>query len=162
MAFKDFSSDQYIRTFDTDEKIRMGSFKTPSSGELGNIRVLLYVIGTLAGNEQIRTVIYPSEDQELAYATSDWMNLSDLVDENDLTVSGNWIGMIRTDFSRENINANNTYYIQCEIRNYTPNFPTLEIGLSHDFPSPRYATSETLFQNTNLAFEIFTYREYGQ
>jgi len=162
MAFKDFASDQYIRTFDTDEKIRLGSFQTQKDGELGNIRVLVYIQGTLVGTEQIRIVVYPSEAQEAAYATSDWMDLSDIVDENGTTTTGNWIGMVRCDFARENINKNNTYYLQCEIRNYTVNYPTLEIGLSHDFPSPRYATGETLFQNTNLAFEIFTYREYGK
>lgn len=162
MAFLDFSEEQYVKTFETGELIRMGSFSTVEDGELAHMRALMYIRGTLAGSEQFRMSVYSCHQYKGLIAQSSWVDLSGITDENGSTITGNFLGMIRVDFNRENINKNNTYYVLAELQNYTENFPTFEIGLSYDFPSPRYATGETIFYNTNLAFEIFTYREYGQ
>lgn len=162
MAFKDFPANQYVKTFETNELVRMGSFQTNENGELKYIRALMYIRGNLAGNEQFRIRLFPTNLYETSIATSSWMSLSNIVDENNIALLGNFVGMIRCDFNRENINKNNTYYVQAELQNYTANYPTFEIGLAYDFPGPRYAIGETKFYKANLAFEIFTYREYGQ
>lgn len=145
MSFQQFAEDQFIKTFETDEVVRMGSFQTSTSGELAHIRVVCYVRGILTGTEKIRIKIYSDSLFSSLLYTSDWAVLP----------YSDWIGWIRCDFDNQSINKNITYYITCEVSGYVNDYPNLELGLAHDFPYPIYATSETFFYDTNLAFQIF-------
>lgn len=159
MAFKDFADVQYIKTVDTGESPRLGSLTAASNGELAHIRVKLYINGTLNGSEQIRLKVYSdSAFQSLLY-TSKWSNINQVIDENGNAVTGDWIGWIRIDFNRENVNNKFPYYIEAEFANYTRNFDTFYLGLAHDFPFPIYDNGEPLFYNHPLAMELFTYIE---
>lgn len=159
MAFKDFSDIKYIKTVDTSETINMGSFSTDANLELGHIRALIYIQGTLGGSEQIRLSIYPTEDSTNATYTSSWSNVGDVLDENGEAVTGNWLGLIRCDFDRENINNNLTYYLKAELQNYTRNSQTFYIGFAYDYPNIIYDNSEDELQDHPLAFEIYGYAE---
>ena len=159
MSFTDFAETQYIKSIDTSETPRMGSFKVATSGELKYMRVKLYVNGTLGGSEQIRLNICGDAACTSALITSDWSDISDIVDEDGVATTGNWLGWVRIDFSRENINKNITYYVSAEFNNYTRNAETFWLGLSYDFPYSIYDNSESLFYNHPLAMEIFTYIE---
>lgn len=159
MAFKDFANNQFIRSFDTDEIVRMGSFSTVSSLELSSVRVLAFVKGTLAGNERIRLKIFTDPAFSKLLHTSQWSNLSGITGEGDVSLTGDFLGMVRVDFNRQNINKTIVYYVACEISDYTPIGDTFFVGLSHDFPSPRYAGAVQKYYQTNLAFEIFGYGE---
>jgi hypothetical protein len=149
MSFLQFSETQYIKTFDTGEIIRMGSFTdTIKDGEFGHIRVLLYVNGTLAGTEKIRINVYSDYGFQNKIFSSDWSD----VPYND------WIGYIRCDFDRQNINKNNTYYLGAELDGYSRS-GTNYIGLSYDFPYPIYDNSEDIFYDHSIAFQLFMYVE---
>lgn len=159
MSFYDFSAEQYVKTIDTSETIRMGSFQVATSLELAHIRILLFIHGvtSLGGSEQVRLKIYTDqyyESSTLLY-TSSWATVSDITN---LGVA-DWIGWITIDFDRENLNKNQAYYVLAEFQNYTRNSETFYFGLSHDFPWPIYDNSENLFYDHPLAMAIFGYKE---
>lgn len=159
MAFKDFANVQYIKTIDTGEAPRMGTFQVAVNGELQYMRVKPYIKGTLSGTEKIRLKIYSDSAFSSLLYTSSWSNIYDVLDEDGSAVTGDWIGWIRVDFNRENINKNMAYYVVAELTGYTRNADDFYIGLAHDFPFPIYDNGESLFYNHPLAFEIFTYTE---
>lgn len=159
MAFKDFAETQYIKTIDTGESPRLGSFQVLENGELKHVRVKLFIKGNFSGNEQIRLKVYSEPTFQSLLYTSNWSNINQVVDENGNTVTGNWLGWIRIDFNEENINKNMTYYLEAEFANYTRNSDTYYLGLAHDFPFPIYDNNEPLFYNHPLAFELFLLTE---
>lgn len=159
MAFADFAETQYVKTVDTGETPRLGAFSTAENGELKYMRVKLYIKGTLSGSEQIRLKIYGDSSFSSLLYTSSWSSISNVTDENGAAVTGDWIGVIRTDFNNENINQNMTYYLEAEFANYTRNSDSFYIGLLYDFPFPVFDNNEPLFYNHPLAFEIFMMTE---
>lgn len=159
MAFKDFASVQYVKTVDTSESPRMGSFSLASSGELGHIRTVLYINGTMSGTEQFRIRVCGDSACSSALATSDWMDLADITDENGNIATGDWVGFVTADFNRENLNKDITYYTAIDFNNYTRNTETFYIGVCHDFPYPIADNSEDLFYNHPLVMAIFTHTE---
>jgi hypothetical protein len=159
MAFKDFSEKMYFKVFDTSETINIGSFDTTQNGELGHLRALVYVKGTLVGSEQIRFTVYPAESSTSAMYTSDWMDISGIVDENGNSVTGNWVGLLKIDFNREHIDSDIEYFLKAELNNYTRDNNTYYIALGFDFPLYVYDNSENYFYDHPLKHEIFLYRE---
>lgn len=152
MAFQDFSETLYIKTMDTGEEIRVGSFATANNMELKYIRLTLYIDGATPTNEQIRMKIYSDSGFSSLLYTSDWSTLSDITG-----VSSRWLGWVRVDFNRENINKNKTYYATIESQNYTRILGTYDIGFAYDFPYPLYDNSENLFYNHPIQTQIFGY-----
>lgn len=151
MSLKDFAKVQYVKTIDTSEVIKIGSFKDISNGELAHIRLLFYIKGLLSGTEKFRTKVYSDAGFTQLLYTSSWSDFS--------TASvGNWLGWIRSDFARENINKNLTYYVSCELTGYTRNADTFYIGVARDWPWPIYDNSENLFYNHPYAMQLFTYK----
>lgn len=159
MGFLDFAETQYIKTIDTGEQPRMGTFKVTQNSELKYMRVKPYIQGTLVGTEKIRLKIYSDTTFTSLLYTSSWSNLYEVVDENGDVATGDWLGIIRIDFNRENLNKNITYYVVAELTGYTRNADTFYIGLSYDFPFPIYDNGQSLYYNHPIAFEIFTYIE---
>ena len=151
MAFKNFSEYLYIKTFDNDERARFGSFQTQDNMELGHIRTVAYINGTLAGTEKMRLKVYSDLGFNNLMFISDWSNFSDLEKIKD------YLFYLRFDFDRQNINKNNKYHVACEIANYNRNGDIFYIGIAHDFPHPVYDNSENLFYNHPLVMQIFGY-----
>lgn len=154
MAFKDFSQDQFVKSLDTGEEGRMGSFTTSVNGELDAVRVLIYIEGvsSLGGTEQIRCKMHGEATFSSPIYTSSFSNISDIPNLG----STNWIGYIRMDFNRENLNQNITYFPTVELQNYTRSGDTFFIGLSYDFPSPIYGTGSVFYRNP-LAMQWFNF-----
>ena len=153
MSFQQFADVQYIKTFDNNEKIRMGSFSVVESLELKYIRSLFYINGTLSGTEQVQMTLYSDPDYSNVLYQS---NTVDIVDIG--TYTNNFIGWIRFDFEQKNINKDITYYPAMTISNYTRNGDTFYIGMSYDFPFPMYDNSEDLFFNHPIGMQIFGYK----
>lgn len=155
MSFLDFAKTQYIKTVDTGEEIRMGSFKDARNEELKHFRLSIYIQGTaLITTEQVRVNIYSENTYTAKMFCSNWSNISDI--EN-LQGDVGWIGWIRIDFNRENINKNLTYYPTIELNNYTRDAQDFYIGFCHDFPFPIYDNLEDLFYKHPLQMQIFGY-----
>ena len=158
MSFRQFSEYQYIRAMDTGEIIKLGGFKLGTSHEIGHMRVLTFINGTLGGSEQLRVNIYSDIGHSKKIFHSDWSNIGGtLENENGALITGNWLGLIRFDFNRQNINKNFFYYASIESQSYTRNGDTFYIGFSYDYPFPRYSNSANASYEANLAFEIFGY-----
>jgi len=148
MSIKDFPNERMIRYFETNEEVRMGSFKLLDHTELRYIGVLLIMVGNFT-TEKIRTKIYSSANYDpnsLLY-TSDWQNL--IVASNT-----NWHGWLLTKFNGEMINKNLTYYLSCEINNYTRNLYSKYFSLCYDCPEPIYGGDPNVYLNNPLAFKI--------
>lgn len=152
MAFLDFAKDQYIKTMDTGELIRMGSFKVAKSMEIKYARVTIFIDGQLQANEQIRINVYSDPTTTSLMYSSSWRSLSDITN-----VSERWLGWLRLDFDRQNWNKNYTYYLAIEAQNYTAILGTYTIGFAYDFPFPIYDNSQSLFYNHPLQCQLFGY-----
>jgi len=157
MSFLNFANELYVKTFDSTEAPRMGSFSLATSGELQYIRTVLFINGvsSLGGSEQVRIKLYGDSDHANLLYTSAWSSISDITDIG----STNWIGYFRLDFSKENLNANITYYVSIETQNYTRNADTFYLGVPYDFPFPIYDNSQDLFVDHPLAMQIFTWQD---
>ena len=162
MSFYDFSENQYVKTVDTSELVRMGGIKPASNIELAHIRVLLFIhdVTMLSGSEAIRLNVYSST----YYYSSTYMFSSSYKNISDITNLGanDWIGWVTVDFNRQNLNKNFYYYVEAEFSNYTRNGESFYFGLSRDFPVPIYDNSENLFYNHPLAMALFGYSEANQ
>jgi len=152
MAFQDFAADQYIKTVDTGEEIRVGSFQTIKNLELKYIRLTIYIDGAIPTNEQVRVNIYSDIGTTSKIFSSEWSNLSEING-----VSSRWLGWVRTDFDRQNINKELIYYPTIELNNYTRVPGSYYIGFCYDFPFPIYDNSEDLFYNHPLQMQLFGY-----
>lgn len=155
MAFQQFNEDVYFKTSDTSEEIRMGSFQVQESGELAHIRVWFYGAGmSSVTNESIKLKVYSDGS-----TTSDFLMFeSDESLITDIGATGDyWLGFLRCDFNKENLNPNLRYWLNATFPNYTRG--TTLFGLCYDYPYPWYVTSgATTFYEENIAFQIFTYR----
>lgn len=151
MSTKNFSKVNFIKSIDTGEEVRCGGFKLKNHGELDHIRPLIYIQGLLSGTERLRAKLYEDSNHTKLLATSQWT--IPLVN----ATLGNWRGLIRIDFNKENINKNITYYIGLELTGYTRNGESFYIGVARDWPYPIYKITPTpqWFYQHPLAVEIF-------
>jgi len=152
MSFLDFPKTNYIKTVDTGEVIRMGTFKTVKSIELTHIRVTIYVSGSAPTNERFRINVCSERTYSSILYQSNWVNVADIPG-----VTADWFGWVRADFDRQNINKNRTYYPSIELDNYSRIPGSFYIGFAWDFPFPIYNNSQPLFYNHPLQMQIFGY-----
>lgn len=159
MSFEQFADLQYVKTFDDGEQVRMGEFQVQNNAELGNIRVLLYINEALnlAGTEQLQMKIYSDPSFQSLIYTSSLANLADITNLPTLAAKG-WLGWLRMDFNRENLNKNIKYYPTITISNYT-RAGSFYCGVAHDFPFPVYENGETEFFKHPIAMQIFDFRQ---
>lgn len=155
MSIKNFSNVQFVKSVDTGEEVRCGRFQLQSSGELGAVRNLVYVQGTLAGTERMRTKFYSDANHTKLLYTSDWSPYLTSA------LTGDWIGFLKTEYNKENINASLSYYIGVEFDGYTRNGETFYIGVCRDFPYPIYKITPTplWFYQHPLATQVFAWIE---
>ena len=158
MSFQKFANTLYVKTFDTAEICRMGTFVLASNMELKYLRVLflMYGVAGRGGSERIRIKIYSDVEHTSVLYTSEWSDIT-LANISGLAGSHSWLGWIRTTFARENLNKNISYYVSCEIENYTRNGDTFYCGLSYDFPHPIYDNSQNSFRYHPLALQVLGY-----
>lgn len=157
MSFSPINGGYLVRTIDTSEILKMGSFDVVNSGWLGHIRVGVFIFNQVGrgGSEKIRTKVYSDSSYSSLLYTSSWTDLNTTTIA-DLKTSHSWIGIVRTDFSKQQINNQLVYYLAIELSNYTYNFGTFWIGSFKDYPYPTYSTA-TSANSAPYKFEIFTY-----
>lgn len=144
MAFLQFSNILVANVFETNETIEVAQFNPDNDGELKYIRCQLHVHGNLpGGTEKIRCKIGLKDDESNPYATSDWVDMADF---DDSSGANDWLGWVRFDFARQNINNQQTYYIWLETANYTRNGTTFYVACMFDYPYPVYSNASWAFQ----------------
>ncbi len=129
MGFLDFPDDLHFRVFDGETDI--GTFKPNEDLEIGHIRLMVYIHGTMAGSEQFRINLYSENDVLLIQG--DYSDIADIT-----TLDTDWIGWVRFDFNRELINSNTTYIAKVESNNYSRNADILYIAAGYDWPLNSY------------------------
>lgn len=157
MAFQNFPNKRIIKEFDADEIIKMGTFNLLNDLELEAIKVFFLFKGTLTGSERIRAIVYSSSGYEStsAIATSDWLDLSSVSAIAALASSQCWHGWLRLYFDKQNLNADFTYYVGCEIDNFTPNGDTKYCGLLYDYPYPTYDNGAVVYRGVSLGMQLY-------
>lgn len=150
MAYLQFPDTLLMKTFDTAERVELGTFQTTDNQELRHIRVNLFQSGTPGGFEELTLNLHTSSDFTGTYASSDTVLMSDVTDN---------LSWVRFDFGRININKNLTYFSTMTTANYTRNGDTFFIALAYDFPVPIYsAGANTNFTDHMLASQIFGFK----
>ena len=155
MSFLNFSELQYINVIDSNESMDCGSFQTQENGELGHIRVLIYINKTsqLSGNETLQLKLYSDSNFEHLIYTSKEAKISDIDYTTDY-----WIGTVTVDFNREAVSSCTRYYLKAEVSNYTKANDHF-IAFGYDYPFRIYATEQARFFEHNIQFQIFTYQD---
>lgn len=152
MAFLDFSDRQFIKTVDTGEEVQMGFFQTTKNMQLAHIRPTIHINGKVCTTEKLRMNIYSDMGYTSLLYQSAWADLNQIP-----TTSLDWIGWIRLDFNRENINKELRYYPTLELSGYTRVVGVSYIGFCYDFPFPIYDNLLTNFYEHPLQMQIFGY-----
>ena len=151
MSITQFPRDLYIKTADTSEEVQLGSFSPAANMELDSIKVWLHIKGTPGGSETIQIKIYGDSAYSNLVYTSTAHALSGIT-------AIDFLGWIKCDFNRENLNKNTTYYPAVVLGNYTRNADTYYIGFVHDWPDGTYHTT-TDINTAPLATQWFGYQE---
>lgn len=136
MAFNQFFEGKVVNVFASNETIELGRFQPLTNHELGHIRAEILVHGNLSGGERLRMKIGLTSDDTAPYATSDWVVASTFDDSDG---SNDWIGWVRFDFDRENVNKNENYFVWIETDSYTRVADTFYLATVFDSPFPTYA-----------------------
>lgn len=129
MALTQYPSHLYVKTFDTSETVKLGSFQVAAATELKYLVLWIYKHGTAGGSEQMRVKLYSSENQQAALYTSDWSALASISG-----ISTYWLGWLRFTFDRANLSANLRYYFAVETTGYTRNEDTYYLSAVLDWP----------------------------
>lgn len=160
MSILNFSEDKYIKTFDSNEEVRLGGFSVApgSAGPIGNVRVFIYIndFTSLGGSETLTMKLYTSTNYSNAYVTSNAASLSDITFDTSDGSKTNYLGYVKFDFNNEWLNPNATYYPTVTIANYTPSGDTFYIGLCYDFPDGVYSDNTGQFFTKPIQTQIFT------
>lgn len=153
MALQNFHNKLFCRIFDTSEEINCGAFQVTDNQELRHIRVLILIYGGVPTTETLTLKLHSESSLSSLYATSDSISLSDVAQTTNY-----WIGYVRFDFDRINLNKNNTYWVNITTGNYTRNSNTYYLGYVFDWPVGTY-NDDTTTPMSNANMQIFGYRE---
>ena len=157
MSVLQFSDVRAYKLFDNDEEFNLGSFKTPDSIELRHTRLGIYIEGMTfrTGTEQITQKIYTDENVSRLIYTSSPSSLSDI--SWDATKQG-FLGYLRIDWDRVNLNKNFDYYFTAEISGYVRT-ASFYVSLNWDFPDSVYDNGGANWENHPVAMQIFGFKE---
>lgn len=128
MAFLDFPNQLQVKVLDseTNDAAQLGSFTVSDRTELNNIRLCLVKHGTAGGSEVLRIKLALSNDVTRSVIVSDDVALSDV------SASDYFVGWVKFDFERQNLDPNLTYYAFLEYENYVRDEETFYIAYSFD------------------------------
>lgn len=148
MSIKDFSNNLYMQPLTEGEILRVGSFNLVDNLELSHIRTLLYFHNLIPVNHQIKFSIYSDSAYQDKIYESSWASL------NQVPSTGYWLGYVRIDFDNKNINKELTYYVACEVQNYTYSASSY-LALTYDFPWSVYDNGQPSFTDHPFVMQIF-------
>lgn len=151
----EFADLQCIKTIDTSEKIKLGTFQINESFQLGYCQLSIYIHGALTGVEQMRLNVYSDSGYTALRFSSDKINLNEISYD---TTKG-WRGEVLFTFARQNLNKNFYHYFEIECFNYTRNADTFYLGVCKEFIDPNFNSGTDPATPTDNAYRmgIFKY-----
>ena len=155
MSITQFPRDLYIKRLDTSEEGQCGSISPAEDIELDSIKVWIHIKGAPAGSETIQIKMYgePTYSNLLFSSTAHAISGITAIDSLSTT---DYLGWIKCDFNRQNLNKDLTYYPAVTLANYTRNADTYYIGLVYDWPDGTYHSATTI-NTAPIAMQIFGY-----
>ena len=157
MSLREFANVKYVKTMDTNEEVRLGSFSVGTNGLFGTIRIntLISRFDLLSGSEQLKLKIYPDPSYFNIIGNSSYTRLSDIQFDTSDNNKKNFLGYIKFDYDNIHLNKNLNYYPTITVENYTRADP-FNIGLCYDFPDPIIDNGGANFYDHPIAMQIFT------
>lgn len=152
-----FSKDKYVKTFDSNEEVRLGGFQTATNGMIDSIKVLIYIrdFATFAGSETMIMKLYSSTKYESVYITSETRLLSDITFDSSDPSKPNHLGYLSFQFAPKWLSENKEYFPTVTIANYTPNNNLFYCGLCYDYPFPVNQDHGSRFFDYPIAMQLF-------
>lgn len=141
MPHGQFPKEFYVKPFDTGTPSKLCEFVSDVDMELSHIVVSILKNGTSAGSESLQLKIYTSWDlTKAAYASSSARLLTATGAANNEC----WLGRLRFDFDRVNIEAGVSYYLVLETTSYTRSNLTYYLGAVLDWPDQVYTQGRSV------------------
>jgi len=128
MAFLDFPSQLQVKVLgsETNNAAQLGSFTMSGTTELNNIRLCLVKHGPAVGGEVLRVKLALSNDVTRSVIVSSDVALSDV------STDDYFVGWVKFDFERQNLDPNLTYFAFLEYENYVRDEETFYLAYSFD------------------------------
>jgi len=152
MSIQQFYDLQTFNTFTNNQELFMGKFQTQQDEEIAHIVAKIFIFGSISENESLRVNIYSESTRSNLIYQSDRSYLRDINN-----ISSNWLGFIKMDFDRQNINADYEYFPYIEIENYTRT-ALFWVGVKYDYPDQINDTSATSALEAALEYKVYGYR----
>lgn len=115
----------------TGGETELGKYTVTSQGELSNCYLSMIFYRTdLFSNEGVRLRIVRSNAPSTPVYSS-WVTPSTVI--SNFTDSNYWIGNVRFDFNRQQLNTSTTYDLYLETQNYTHDYSGIQIGSIMNF-----------------------------
>lgn len=150
MATSNFPDNLQVLVVDSSE-LYLGSIDVAANQEWGHILLHMLKFGPHVGDEQFRLNVYNNEARENKLFSSDTLDVSGVISLE----AGSWLGKMRFDFNRQNLNIAATYYITIEPITYTRTADTFYFSAVLDWPLP-INTNPAL--RAGAAMELWSYQ----
>lgn len=140
MAHGQFPDEFYVKALETGVTERLCKFVPDIDMELSHIVLTFLKNGTAVGSESMTLKIFSSWNYDKpVLASSSARLLSATEAEN----SESWVGRLRFDFDRINLEAGVSYYLAISTSNYTRT-PTFYLGAVLDWPDQIYEQGQSV------------------
>ena len=150
----DFSNKQCIKTIDTSEKIKLGTFVLNESAQIGYAQLSIFIQGSISGPEQMRLNVYSDSGYTALRFYSDKINLNQITYDT----SKGWRGEVLFTFGRQNLNKNFSHYFELECFNYTRNGNTFYLGVCKEYLDPHFNSGGSLATPIDNACRLGIFR----
>lgn len=142
MSFLNFSENQFALIWNLSESLNISSLEITNKIELEHIRAKIFKKGSPSG--KIKLQIFTTRGNLICESSE--VNFSDIL--------SNFIGFIRFDFQRNNLQIGN-YIVKASISDYTRDGESNFFSMLYDFPVKIYPNSKKHFDEHSIAIEIF-------
>jgi len=124
---------------DSSEKLDLGGIQPAKNGELKHVTLGLAKIGALSSSMTLKLGIHLSTDFTSQVAFSDEIFVTNIEAAEINITTNTWRAIVRFDFSRPNLNKNQSYRFSLQSTNYTRIADTNLIYVIRDEPFPIYS-----------------------
>lgn len=123
MSFSQYADEQDFVVLGSD-KVPVGAINLSEDIEIKHVLITFFKTGTLVGSEQIRLNLHSSERYDSPFARSEWASISDISN-----LAASWLGWLRLDFDRIDLDKDEVIYAEIETQNYTRVGDTFWMGI---------------------------------
>lgn len=155
MTYRGFPKQRKIMVAQTGTGLYLGGFKIATTGEIAHGRICLFKKGAQSGAEEFRLRAYATAELNDPLFASSWVGIDSVVGD-----AANWLGLVRFDFSRQNVQALTTYHFVFDTSAYTRDGDDYYLGVVADWPPSEGKNPPVSGTSRNYAdLDLFIYVE---